>query len=92
MKTATAEEKTSVAVRKPYRKAIDLGNGVMFPVGSEDEAGFVEWMVQEAMAGRASLPKRTPRPTERPPWLDASPKMDSEEFWAFCKEERGDRI
>ena len=92
MKTAIAEEAANAAVKESCRKTIDLGNGVMFPVDSEDEAGFVEWMVQEARAGRASLPKRAPRPAERPPWLDASPKMSSEEFWAFYKDERADRI
>ena len=57
MKTAIAEETAKAAVKESCRKTIDLGNGVMFPVDSEDEAGFVEWMVQEARAGRASLPR-----------------------------------
>jgi hypothetical protein len=91
MKPITAEEKIKTAV-KPYNKVIDLGNGVMFPVESEKEAEFVEWMVEEAKAGRASLPKRSPQPIERPAWLDTEPKMSSEEFWAFYEEERADRF
>ena len=91
MKTATIEKKAKTAA-KPYSKVIDLGNGVMYPVESEREASFVEWMVEEAKAGRASLPKRSPQPMERPVWLDTEPKMSSEEFWAFYEEERADRF
>jgi len=91
MKTAIAEEKTRVAP-KTCRKAVDLGNGVIFPVNNEDEADFVEWMVLEARAGKASLPKRAPGPVERPAWLDTDPKMSSAEFWAFYENERADRI
>jgi len=64
----------------------------MFPVGSEDEAEFVEWMVKEAVAGRASLPKKAPGPVERPVWLDTDPQITGNEFWAFYKNERADRI
>ncbi|MDR3011936.1 MAG: hypothetical protein LBU70_01840 [Chitinispirillales bacterium] len=47
MKIAAAE-KAGFATKEPYHKVIALGNGVMFPVNSEDEADFVEWMVEEA--------------------------------------------
>ena len=91
MKSAITEEKIKIDA-EPYNKVIDLGNGVMFPVNSEKEAEFVEWMVEEAKAGRASLPKRSPQPIERPAWLDTEPKMSSEEFWAFYEDERADRF
>ena len=91
MQPITAEI-ASVTARKPYREVIDLGNGVMFPVDSADEADFVLWMVEEAKAGRASLPKRAPGPVERPSWLDTEPKMSSNEFWAFYENERADRF
>jgi len=85
-----AIEKTKTA--KPCSRLIDLGNGVMFPVNSEQEASFVEWMIEEAKAGRASLPKRAPQPMERPEWFDTEPKMTTEEFEAFYEEERADRF
>ncbi len=91
MKFAITEEKIKIDA-EPYSKVIDLGNGVMFPVNSEKEAEFVEWMIEEAKAGRASLPKRSPQPIERPTWLDTEPKMSSEEFWAFYENERADRF
>jgi len=84
MKSAIAEEKIKIDA-EPYSKVIDLGNGVMFPVNSKKEAEFVEWMIEEAKAGRASLPKRSPQPIERPAWLDTEPKMSSEEFCIFYR-------
>ena len=92
MKAATINEKAGITVREAIRKLIDLGNGVMFPVGSEEEADFVKWMVEEAEAGRATLPKSAPGPIERPAWLDTDPKMSSEEFLAFIEDERKDRF
>jgi hypothetical protein len=92
VKTATVDEKAGIAAKEPYRRVINLGNGVMFPVGSDEEAGFVEWMVEEAKAGRVTLPKSAPGPMERPAWLDTEPKMSSEEFWAFLENERADRF
>jgi hypothetical protein len=90
MQTATVEKaKTTV---KPCNRFIDLGNGVMFPVSSEQEADFVEWMIEEAKAGRVTLPTRAPREIERPEWFDTEPKMTTEEFEAFYEEERADRF
>ncbi|GBU25697.1 hypothetical protein R83H12_02352 [Fibrobacteria bacterium R8-3-H12] len=90
MQPATIEKTKHAA--KPFSRLIDLGNGVMFPVNSEEEASFVEWMIEEAKAGRASLPKRAPQPMERPEWFDTEPKMTTEEFEAFYEEERADRF
>lgn len=92
MGVAVAERNIGVAADIARCRVIDLGNGVMFPVKNDDEAKFVEWMVEEAKAGRATLPKNAPRPLSRPTWLDTDPKMSSEEFWAFYEEERGDRF
>lgn len=92
MNAVTVDEKADIIAKEPYRRVIDLGNGVMFPVDSEEEAGFVEWMVEEAKAGKAVLPKSAPGPMERPAWLDTEPKMSSEEFWAFLDDERADRF
>jgi hypothetical protein len=91
MKSAITEEKIKIDA-EPYNKVIDLGNGVMFPVNSEKEAEFVEWMVEEAKAGRASLPKRSPQPIERPAWLDTEPKIKREDWWPDYEYSRSDRF
>jgi len=59
---ATAIEKAKPSAQ-PYSRLIDLGNGVIFPVNSKEEASFVEWMIEEAKAGRATLPKNAPGTT-----------------------------
>ena len=92
VKAVTVDEKAGIAAEEPCRRVIDLGNGVMFPVGSEEEADFVSWMVEEAEAGRVTLPKSAPGPMERPAWLDTEPQMSSREFWAFIDGERADRF
>ena len=91
MKTATIEKKAETAA-KPYSKVIDLGNGVMFPVESEEEASFVEWMVEEAKAGRVTLPKRAPGTFVIPSRPSDEPVMSTEEFEAFYEEIRADRF
>jgi len=89
MQTATVEKTKSA---KPCNRLIDLGNGVMFPVESDEEASFVEWMVEEAKAGRASLPKRAPQPMERPEWFDTEPKIKREDWWSDYEYSRSDRF
>ncbi len=91
MATATlARTKTRKAKNaKPYRKIIDLGNGVKFPVDSEEQARTVGWLVSEAKAGRMSLPKRNPTIPQPKPDLSDIPK--DFDFWAFyydCKDNR----
>ncbi len=60
MKSATATKRKIIATQTPYRRTIDLGNGVMFPVDNEREADLVEWLIEEAKAGRVSLPTKAP--------------------------------
>jgi len=81
-------EKTKPAV-KPCSRLIDLGNGVMFPVNSEEEASFVEWMIEEAKAGRASLPKSVPGTTIIPKNNDG---IRREDWWTIYEESRADRF
>ena len=88
MKTATIERKAEIAA-EPYSRVIDLGNGVMFPVKSEREASFVEWMVEEAKAGRASLPKRAPGKTKFPKNTDG---IKREDWWPNYEYARSDRF
>jgi len=88
---ATAIEKTKASA-KPCRRLIDLGNGVMFPVNNEKEASFVEWMIEEAKAGRASLPTAAPGTFTIPPRDVNTPVMSTEEFEAFYEEVRADRF
>jgi hypothetical protein len=77
---------------KPCSRLIDLGNGVMFPVNSEEEASFVEWMIEEAKAGRVTLPKSAPGTFVIPARSVNEPVMSTEEFEAFYEEERADRF
>ncbi|MDR3002486.1 MAG: hypothetical protein LBU89_14655 [Fibromonadaceae bacterium] len=84
--------KTATAATEPYSKVIDLGNGVMFPVKSEREASFVEWMIEKAKAGKASLPKRAPGTFVIPIRSNKEPVMSTEEFEAFYEEARADRF
>jgi len=91
MATATlTKTKTSKARNaKPYRKIIDLENGVKFPVDSEEQARTVEWLMSEAKAGRMNLPKRNPTIPQHKPDLSDIPK--NIDFWAFyydCKDNR----
>jgi hypothetical protein len=88
METATTTEKPKAAA-KPYHRVIDLGNGVMFPVDSEKEANFVEWMIEEAKAGRASLPKRAPGTTTLPKNTDG---IKREDWWPDYEYSRSDRF
>jgi hypothetical protein len=74
---------------KPCSRLIDLGNGVMFPVENEEEANFVEWMVEEAKAGRASLPKRIPGITKLPENTDG---IKREDWWPDYEYVRSDRF
>ena len=90
MQTATLE-KTKTA-SKANSRVIDLGNGVMFPVKNEVEADFVEWMIERAKAGSASLPTKAPGTFVIPARSASEPKMSSEEFWAFYESERADRF
>jgi hypothetical protein len=90
MQTATVENVKSAA--KPCHRLIDLGNGVMYPVDSELQANFVEWMIEEAKAGRASLPTRAPGTFVIPVRAANEPVMSTEEFEAFYEEERADRF
>ncbi|MCL2282866.1 MAG: hypothetical protein FWC26_06070 [Fibromonadales bacterium] len=90
MQITTQKAKISVA-NKPYHRVIDLGNGVMYPVNNEQDANFVEWMVEEAKAGRASLPKRSPDKIERPEWINTEPKIKREDWWPdyeYCRSDR----
>ncbi|MCL2260271.1 MAG: hypothetical protein FWC15_02830 [Fibromonadales bacterium] len=91
MQTSTTTKAKVGAAKEPYHRVIDLGNGVMYPVNNEQEANFVEWMIEEAKAGRASLPKRSPKQIERPAWLDTEPKIKHEDWWAnyeYCRSDR----
>ncbi|MDR2579366.1 MAG: hypothetical protein LBC85_00020 [Fibromonadaceae bacterium] len=88
MKTAIIEKKAKIAA-EPYSKVIDLGNGVMFPVESEEEAKFVEWMVEEAKAGRVTLPKRAPGTTIIPKNNDG---IKREDWWPDYEYVRSDRF
>jgi len=88
---ATAIEKAKPSAQ-PYSRLIDLGNGVMFPVNNEKEASFVEWMIEEAKAGRASLPTAAPGTFIIPPRNANDPVMSTEEFEAFYEEIRADRF
>ncbi len=90
MQPATVEK--AKFATKPCHRLIDLGNGVMFPVESEEEASFVEWMIEEAKAGRATLPKRAPQPMERPEWFDTEPKIKREDWWPDYEYSRSDRF
>ena len=91
MKTAIVEKKAETAA-KLYSKVIDLGNGVMFPVESEEAAGIVEWLIEEAKAGRVTLPKRAPGTFVVPSRSSDEPVMSTEEFEAFYEEVRADRF
>jgi len=86
MRTKTTEAKP---VAKHCSRLIDLGNGVMFPVENEEEAGFVEWMIEEAKAGRASLPKRAPGITKLPINTDG---IKREDWWPDYEYVRSDRF
>jgi hypothetical protein len=88
METTTATEKAKAAL-KPYSKVIDLGNGVMFPVKSEEEANIVEWLIKEAKAGRVSLPKSAPGTTQIPKNNDG---IKTEDWWPIYEECRADRF
>ncbi|GBU25689.1 hypothetical protein R83H12_02344 [Fibrobacteria bacterium R8-3-H12] len=90
MQPATIEKTKHAA--KPFSRLIDLGNGVMFPVNSEEEASFVEWMIEEAKAGRASLPKRSPTEIHTPEWIDTEPKIKREDWWPDYEYVRSDRF
>jgi len=83
-----AVEKAKSAA-KPYSRFIDLGNGVMFPVESEQEANFVEWMIEEARAGRASLPTSAPGTTIIPKNNEGIKTID---WWPIYEESRADRF
>jgi len=85
---ATAIEKAKPSA-KPYSRLIDLGNGVMFPVNNEKEASFVEWMIEEARAGRASLPTAAPGTTVIPKNNDG---IKREDWWPIYEESRADRF
>jgi len=87
-KTKTHKAKKST----PYNRIIDLGNGVKFPVESEEEASFVEWMVEEAKAGRVSLPKRNPNEIHTPEWLGREKSIRREDWWADYEYVRSDRF
>jgi hypothetical protein len=81
-------EKTKAAT-KPYSRTIDLGNGVMFPVNSKKEASIVEWLIEEAKAGRVSLPKSAPGTTQIPKNNDG---IKTEDWWPIYEECRADRF
>jgi len=85
-KTRKAKKSTSC------NRIIDLGNGVKFPVESEEEAGFVEWMIGEAKAGRASLPKRSPNEIHTPEWLGKEKPIKREDWWADYEYAHSDRF
>jgi hypothetical protein len=87
MQPATIEETKAYA--KPCSRLIDLGNGVMFPVNSEKEASFVEWMIEESKAGRASLPTVAPGATIIPKNNDG---IKIEDWWPIYEESRADRF
>jgi len=84
----TAIEKAKPSAQ-PYSRLIDLGNGVMFPVNSKGEASFVEWMIEEAKAGRATLPKNAPGITELPENNDG---IKREDWWPDYEYVRSDRF
>ncbi|GBU25587.1 hypothetical protein R83H12_02237 [Fibrobacteria bacterium R8-3-H12] len=93
MQPATIE-KTQTKTRraknaKPYRKIIDLGNGVKFPVESEEQARTVEWLVSQAKAGRMSLPTMAPGATIIPKNNDG---IKREDWWPIYEESRADRF
>jgi len=81
--------KKAKSTTKPCSRLIDLGNGVMFPVNSEQEASFVEWMVEEAKAGRASLPTSAPGTTIIPKNNEGIKTID---WWPIYEESRADRF
>jgi len=85
---ATAIEKAKPSAQ-PYSRLIDLGNGVMFPVENEGQASFVEWMIEEAKAGRATLPKNAPGITELPENNDG---IKREDWWPDYEYVRSDRF
>jgi hypothetical protein len=85
---SAAVEKTKPAA-KPCSRLIDLGNGVMFPVDSEEEASFVEWMIEEAKAGRVTLPTKAPGTTIIPKNNDG---IKTEDWWPIYEESGADRF
>jgi len=87
MQPATIEKAKSAT--KPCSRLIDLGNGVMFPVESEEEANFVEWMIEEAKAGRASLPTSAPGTTIIPKNNEGIKTID---WWPDYEYVRSDRF
>jgi len=94
MATATLTGKKTCKAKKsiPYNRVIDLGNGVKFPVENEEEAGFVEWMIEEAKAGRVSLPKRSPNKIHTPEWLGKEKPIRREDWWADYEYAHSDRF
>jgi len=89
MQTSTIKKANIKTASKPYPRVIDLGNGVMFPVNSKEEANIVEWLIEEAKAGRVSLPKRAPGTTHIPKNNDG---IKTEDWWPIYEECRADRF
>ncbi|MDR0516734.1 MAG: hypothetical protein LBH25_06765 [Fibromonadaceae bacterium] len=88
MKLAAIEKKAKTST-EPYSKAIDLGNGVMFPIKSKEEAEFIKWMIGEAKAGNVTLPKVAPRTTKLPKNTDG---IKREDWWPDYEYVRSDRF
>jgi len=89
MQPSTTTKAKVGAAKEPYHRVIDLGNGVMYPVNNEQEANFVEWMIEEAKAGRASLPKKAPGTTYIPKNNDG---IKREDWWPDYEYARSDRF